>query len=632
MDRKIESGKFGSRNLESSRKGGIWNGIEKRKMIRLKVVKTILLPLIILLTYQPINLSYASDPGTTGANFLKIGIGPRAVAMGEAQVAVCSDVTSVFWNPAGLVRTPSQEASFMYNLWFESIRSQYFGYAYPHPTIGTFAGSINYLSMDKIQGYTAADVKTEKVGVYDLLAVLSYARELPRLPNGIYGGINLKFIQQKLEEESSFAFGVDIGAMSSVGRWLKVKGLEELTLGLNLQNLGSKVKFQKEKGSLPLNFKFGLGLTKEVFGDPLTIAIDGNVPNDNDFYGSFGIEYWVRDLIGLRFGYKSGQDLGNGLSFGAGIKVNVFQLDYALVHYGELGYTHRIGIVTRFGKEAKAILIERAFKRGMDYYNAGKYPEAILEFNKVLELDPENQKALEMMRRANEKLMPQTKEVTPAPEPELVVEPEPPKIEMPKEVKVREEERGLVVTVGSQVLFASGKAELMAVSARVLDEVGKLLAAYPKNKVRVEGHADSVGNADYNQKLSEMRAKSVAGYLIEKCSIPESRIETIGYGETRPIASNKTVAGRAQNRRVEIVILKEPKLSSSPSSEPAVSSPPSTGEPSQPIPFPLKREHSQIKPSPLKGEHTNPNPSPLKGEGQGEGREGTGGVGAKTNE
>jgi outer membrane protein OmpA-like peptidoglycan-associated protein len=560
-------------------------------MNRLKVVKAILISFILILSYQLINLSYASDPGTTGANFLKIGIGPRAAGMGEAQVAICNDVTSVFWNPAGLVRTPSQEASFMYNLWFESISSQYFGYAYPHPTLGTFAGSINYLSMDKIQGYTAGDVKTEKVIAYDLLGVLSYARGLS---SGIYGGINLKFIQQKLEEESSFAFGVDIGVMGSVGRWLKLKGMEGLTLGLNLQNLGTKVRFQKEEGSLPMNFKFGLGLRKEVFGDPLTIAIDGNLPNDNDFYGSVGIEYWVRDLIGLRFGYKSGQDLGNGLSFGGGIKVNIFQLDYALVHFGELGYTHRIGIVTRFGKEARAILIERAFKKGMDYYNEGKYPEAILEFNKVLELDPKNEKALEMMRRANEKLMPQSKEVAPA-EPKPEPKPEPPKVEMPKEVKVREEERGLVVTVGSQVLFESGKAELKSVSGRVLDQVAKLLAAYPQNRVKIEGHADSVGRADYNQKISEMRAKSVAEYLIEKCDIPKSRIETIGYGETKPIASNKTVQGRTQNRRVEIVILKQPKLSS-----------------------------SHLNPSPLRGEHSSSNPSPLRGEGQGEGEAGKG--------
>ncbi|MFB0527666.1 MAG: PorV/PorQ family protein, partial [bacterium] len=145
-------------------------------MNRLKVIKAILITFILLLASQFIHLTYASDPGTTGANFLKIGVGPRAVGMGEAQVAICNDVTSAFWNPAGLVRIDSQEASFIYNLWLESMRSQYFGYTYPHPTLGTFAGSINYLSMDKIQGYTAKNVKTGKVGAYDFLGVLSYAR------------------------------------------------------------------------------------------------------------------------------------------------------------------------------------------------------------------------------------------------------------------------------------------------------------------------------------------------------------------------------------------------------------------------------------------------------------------------
>jgi len=373
----------------------------------MKMIKKYIL-LILLLAFQVTSGRSASDPGTTGANFLKIGIGTRAVGMGEAQVAVCDDVTSVFWNPAGLGRMPGQEASFIYSLLLESMKLQYFGYAYPFPAIGTFAGSIAYLSIDGIQGYTAYDEKRENVRAYSLLGVLSYAKELPY---HISGGVNFKFIQEKLEEESSSVVGVDIGIIGSVGKWLEVNGLEGLTLGLNLQNIGSKMKFEKEEGRLPLNLKFGVGLKSEVFGDPLTIAIDGNLPNDNEFYGSFGIEYWVRDLIGLRVGYKSGQDIGSGISFGGGIKVNVFQLDYALVHFGELGYAHRIGIMRRFGKEAKALLIERTFKKGMDYYNQGKYPEAILEFNRVLELDPENEKALEMMRRANEKLMPQSKEI-----------------------------------------------------------------------------------------------------------------------------------------------------------------------------------------------------------------------------
>jgi outer membrane protein OmpA-like peptidoglycan-associated protein len=124
-----------------------------------------------------------------------------------------------------------------------------------------------------------------------------------------------------------------------------------------------------------------------------------------------------------------------------------------------------------------------------------------------------------------------------------------------KEVKVIEEERGLVVRLTSKVLFDFDKFELKEIARSSLDEVVNLLKAYPENKVNVEGHTDSVGTADYNLKLSQLRAASVAKYLIRK-GVQTSRIKTAGYGEAKAIASNVTIQGRQQNRRVEIVILK----------------------------------------------------------------------------
>ncbi|MFB0526394.1 MAG: OmpA family protein, partial [bacterium] len=124
-----------------------------------------------------------------------------------------------------------------------------------------------------------------------------------------------------------------------------------------------------------------------------------------------------------------------------------------------------------------------------------------------------------------------------------------------KEVKVTEEERGLVVTLTSKLLFDFDRFELKEIARSSLDEVVNLLKAYPENKVKVEGHTDSVGTAGYNLQLSQLRAASVAKYLIQE-GIPTSRIEIAGYGETKPIASNVTIQGRQQNRRVEVVILK----------------------------------------------------------------------------
>jgi len=80
---------------------------------------------------------------------------------------------------------------------------------------------------------------------------------------------------------------------------------------------------------------------------------------------------------------------------------------------------------------------------------------------------------------------------------------------------------------------------------------------YPGSKIEVEGHTDSVGPDTYNMKLSERRATTVKDYLIKEAGVNSSKIKAIGFGESKPVADNKTAAGRAQNRRVEILILSD---------------------------------------------------------------------------
>ena len=84
-----------------------------------------------------------------------------------------------------------------------------------------------------------------------------------------------------------------------------------------------------------------------------------------------------------------------------------------------------------------------------------------------------------------------------------------------------------------------------------LDVVANFLKEAPNVSVKVEGHTDSVGAKEYNQKLSERRAKSVADYIISK-GVDSSRVTTQGFGFSKPIASNKTKEGRAKNRRTEL--------------------------------------------------------------------------------
>jgi outer membrane protein OmpA-like peptidoglycan-associated protein len=103
------------------------------------------------------------------------------------------------------------------------------------------------------------------------------------------------------------------------------------------------------------------------------------------------------------------------------------------------------------------------------------------------------------------------------------------------------------------VYFDTNKATIKAVSFPLLNEVAQALADNPKIAVRVEGHTDSQGNDAFNMKLSQRRAESVRTYLVGK-GVAVDRMDAQGFGETVPIADNRTGAGRAQNRRVEFVI------------------------------------------------------------------------------
>jgi outer membrane protein OmpA-like peptidoglycan-associated protein len=122
--------------------------------------------------------------------------------------------------------------------------------------------------------------------------------------------------------------------------------------------------------------------------------------------------------------------------------------------------------------------------------------------------------------------------------------------------KVKEEARGVVITLSGAVLFASGKYELLPIARSKLDEVAKALKDQGYQKIIVEGHTDSRGGDSANLVLSERRAEAVRSHLVSR-GIEASKITAVGLGESRPIASNATSDGRANNRRVEIVVTPE---------------------------------------------------------------------------
>ncbi|MDX1556189.1 MAG: OmpA family protein, partial [Xanthomonadales bacterium] len=120
-------------------------------------------------------------------------------------------------------------------------------------------------------------------------------------------------------------------------------------------------------------------------------------------------------------------------------------------------------------------------------------------------------------------------------------------------LQLRQTESGVVVTLGD-VLFESGRTDLVPEAFSSIEEVVDLLQGEPEKNIRIEGHTDSTGSTETNLRLSQQRADAVLTALVD-LGVDPGRITAIGMGEDFPIASNDTEQGRSRNRRVDVILL-----------------------------------------------------------------------------
>ena len=123
----------------------------------------------------------------------------------------------------------------------------------------------------------------------------------------------------------------------------------------------------------------------------------------------------------------------------------------------------------------------------------------------------------------------------------------------PTEARVFREGDNIILRL-TGLTFDSGMSQIKPESFDLLAKVEKAIDVFPRSELIIEGHTDSHGGDELNQKLSQERAESVQQYMINAMRIPTYRLIATGYGETRPVASNETAAGRERNRRIDIVI------------------------------------------------------------------------------
>ena len=279
------------------------------------------------------------DAGTSGAQFLKLGAGGRASALGNSYAAVADDSTAVYWNPAGINNVKNVSVCVSHNIMFESIFYDWvsgvkkFGF-------GTVGIGVQYLSYGSIVERDDTGLELGSFKPNDIAISLSYGRKI----SDLLVGINAKYISSKIKD-SATAFATDIGGM------YKFDG-DKVTLGLALQNIGTKMKFEDEEEKLPMNVKLGgaYNIRKNWF-----VAVDVNAPSDDEINIGAGTEYAYRlnkeINISGRAGYSTAlRDTGglNGLTAGLGAGYSGYALDYAFVPFGDLGQTHRISLGIKF--------------------------------------------------------------------------------------------------------------------------------------------------------------------------------------------------------------------------------------------------------------------------------------------
>jgi len=305
--------------------------------------KLLILTISLCILLASISCWAKSSPGVAGAPFLKIGVGAKAVAMGEAFASLADDITAVYWNPAGLIQLTKPEISTMYNDWFEGVGHGFLGFGVPISHKKAIGFSIIHLGVGSIPGYADGQIgsipqATGNFSARDTAFAFTYATCLTDV---ISLGMNIKGIVQRIENEEASSFAIDLGQLYH-------PPIEGLTLSTVLQNIGPRIKYSLEGDKLPLTLKFGTAYKVKV--QPITLTCDLTKPIDNDWKINVGIEVWFKKLIALRGGFNSQlfKDLGAGITCGFGFSLKPYQIDYVFVPYDELGNTHRISITFRF--------------------------------------------------------------------------------------------------------------------------------------------------------------------------------------------------------------------------------------------------------------------------------------------
>jgi len=321
------------------------------------------------------NAQSVTKVGTTAANFLKIGVGARAIGMGGAYVSLANDASAMFWNPAGIALISGGEAFFNHSQWIADMSFDYAGIVVSIPSLGSFGFNATFLSMGEMERTTEyyPEGTGQKFDAGSYALGLSFARSLT---DRFSIGFNAKYINEFILNSSASGFALDLGTMF-------VTPLNNLRIGASITNFGTKMQMdgrdilvqhdvdplhagnnekinanlKTDQFDLPLHLRVGISydFLQNVENNQLWVSIDATHPNDNVEMVNIGGEYVFMDVVSLRAGYNSlfNDDTEKGVTFGAGLKYKFMgtvqgKVDYAYEAFGRFDNVQKISVAIGF--------------------------------------------------------------------------------------------------------------------------------------------------------------------------------------------------------------------------------------------------------------------------------------------
>ena len=338
-------------------------------------MKKFIFVISILFLSNAANAGGFSKVGTAAAQFLKIGVGARAMGMGGSFTAIANDVSTIYWNPAGIANLNGTSISFTHTEWFADISHDFAGIVVPISSSDFIAVQAIMLNMGEQEVTTVAN--PDGTGIFydvrDLALGLSYSRQLT---DRFSVGLSAKYVLQTLYNVQASSLTLDLGsylrtgfhnliigmAISNFGGTMQLDGRDLITIADVNQsvsgNYNPDARLTTQEYPLPLIFRVGLAMDFVGGKDPviesddyrLTLATEGTHLNDNNERFNIGTEISWTETVFLRGGYKINYDtekwaLGVGINVPIGNQNVVF--DYAFIEFDKLGNVSQFSLELR---------------------------------------------------------------------------------------------------------------------------------------------------------------------------------------------------------------------------------------------------------------------------------------------